>query len=453
MDGALYVVGAAEFQSTLPARGATDARVRPASQHTHFNPRSPHGERPFPCLAARAYSNFNPRSPHGERPSTLQGTPRKRQFQSTLPARGATRYHFFRRLSNVISIHAPRTGSDGILSSPTDERRISIHAPRTGSDKAENGHKKKGGRFQSTLPARGATPARGTNEAAERHFNPRSPHGERRRRATKSTRPRYFNPRSPHGERPSTLQGTPRKRQFQSTLPARGATRPAASCHCAAKISIHAPRTGSDERRIDGFNCRDAFQSTLPARGATPARGTNEAAERHFNPRSPHGERPGPGLARKFRAAISIHAPRTGSDPTPQLGGITMTTISIHAPRTGSDRSAGRCPLLGLFQSTLPARGATLALDILQRRAFISIHAPRTGSDAPTRSSRSSTITFQSTLPARGATRLPLRAADHDGISIHAPRTGSDVILRWIAAPVFVFQSTLPARGATSTVG
>ena len=35
-----------------------------------------------------------------------------------------------------------------------------------------------------------------------------------------------------------------------------------------------------------------------------------------------------------------------------------------------------------IFQPTLPARGATLALDILQRRAFISTHAPRTGSDS-----------------------------------------------------------------------
>ena len=82
-----------------------------------------------------------------------------------------------------------------------------------------------------------------------------------------------------------------------------------------------------------------------------------------------------------------------------------------------------------LFQSTLPARGATL--DALDKRIRVNL--------------------FQSTLPARGATatvsstqpialyfnpRSPhgerLRAADHDGeprdISIHAPRTGSD---RW----------------------
>ena len=34
-------------------------------------------------------------------------------------------------------------------------------------------------------------------------------------------------------------------------------------------ISIHAPRTGSDEWLDVGFNVSRPFQSTLPARGAT----------------------------------------------------------------------------------------------------------------------------------------------------------------------------------------
>ena len=34
-----------------------------------------------------------------------------------------------------------------------------------------------------------------------------------------------------------------------------------------------------------------------------------------------------------------------------------------------------------VFQSTLPARGATIGLQPRQRIAVISIHAPRTGSD------------------------------------------------------------------------
>ena len=56
----------------------------------------------------------------------------------------------------------------------------------------------------------------------------------------------------------------------------------------------------------------------------------------HFNPRSPHGERRRGAEAGFTCKAISIHAPRTGSDP--ETEGEPMTrAISIHAPRTGSD--------------------------------------------------------------------------------------------------------------------
>ena len=57
--------------------------------------------------------------------------------------------------------------------------------------------------------------------------------------------------------------------QFQSTLPARGATSAPAAPKADADISIHAPRTGSDriQRRFAAHVPK--FQSTLPARGAT----------------------------------------------------------------------------------------------------------------------------------------------------------------------------------------
>ena len=103
---------------------------------------------------------------------------------------------------------------------------------------------------------------------------------------------------------------------------------------------------------------------------------------------------------------ISIHAPRTGSDPTPAMNSwkaayfnprsphgerllrvvqkLNVLRISIRAPRTGSDAQVlkGVMPL-GEFQSTLPARGATAVLSGGKRQQRISIHAPRTGSDAP----------------------------------------------------------------------
>ena len=101
--------------------------------------------------------------------------------------------------------------------------------------------------------------------------------------------------------------------RFQSTLPARGATCAVLRGERAEAISIHAPRTGSDMRArwtsclpkhfnprsphgerpmADAKALMDAvFQSTLPARGATTHHATARRAPGDFNPRSPHGER------------------------------------------------------------------------------------------------------------------------------------------------------------------
>ena len=78
----------------------------------------------------------------------------------------------------LISIHAPRTGSDKMEIAGYDPAGISIHAPRTGSDAEVIG----------TAPY-------------ELDFNPRSPHGERRATGVTGTGAKHFNPRSPHGER------------------------------------------------------------------------------------------------------------------------------------------------------------------------------------------------------------------------------------------------------------
>ena len=167
-------------------------------------------------------------------------------FQSTLPARGATLAADVEGFANLISIHAPRTGSDVFADA---HGRITAH----------------------------------------------------------------FNPRSPHGERHGVLGYSPIAFEFQSTLPARGAT-------AASTVSTSVTRT---------------FQSTLPARGATllvnglwhdqifqstlPARGATRCT-------FPESRSPG----------ISIHAPRTGSDPAASQS-RQPPAISTHAPRTGSD--------------------------------------------------------------------------------------------------------------------
>ena len=147
-------------------------------------------------------------------------------------------------------------------------------------------------RFQSTLPARGATPATPGRPASL----PISIHAPRTGSDTNTERGdaigRDFNPRSPHGERLTGLSIT-------------GSTE---------TISIHAPRTGSDKTLTLENRAADAFQSTLPARGATRSCKARRTPTHYFNPRSPHGERQPRMKTCRLDEVISIHAPRTGSD-------------------------------------------------------------------------------------------------------------------------------------------
>ena len=126
----------------------------------------------------------------------------------------------------------------------------------------------------------------------------------------------YFNPRSSHGERRIRRWNRDLFQGFQSTLPAWGAERPAHQSEDDDKphISIHVPRMGSDAAIIRGKTSSFLFQSTLPAWGATCRRKNFLLWMLHFNPRPPHGERPGYHRRAEAGHCISIHAPRMGSD-------------------------------------------------------------------------------------------------------------------------------------------
>ena len=172
----------------------------------------------------------------------------------------------------------------------------------------------------------------------------------------------HFNPRSPHGERRSSVMASYSDLSFQSTLPARGATR--SGCWIS--------------------RAKEPFQSTLPARGATHYKRTNGEGRCNFNPRSPHGER-----------------------PMTRSPGISLESISIHAPRTGSDRSG--CWISRAkepFQSTLPARGATQVT--CRTKTCGTDFNPRSphGERRAANLVKDCRTLFQSTLPARGATTL-----------------------------------------------
>ena len=257
-----------------------------------FNPRSPHGERLDAEGAAAPPVDFNPRSPHGERL-------RRRRHAS---------------LRRSISIHAPRTGSDAVQASLRGKRLISIHAPRTGSDCPQR-------RFPRSLPISIHAPRTGSDpnpricQKLREDFNPRSPHGERRLWRMTTI---FLLQISIHAPRTGSDRGSALRRRtlrvFQSTLPARGATR---------------------ARTLTQIT--DLFQSTLPARGATRAPCESSADRSDFNPRSPHGERP-PLLPAAMRCQIHFN------------------------PRSPHGERPAFCPIhhdASRFQSTLPARGAT----------------------------------------------------------------------------------------------
>ena len=58
---------------------------------------------------------------------------------------------------DIISIHAPRVGSDLVGVHPANPAEISIHAPRVGSDSQWEDAYEPEPEFQSTLPVWGAT--------------------------------------------------------------------------------------------------------------------------------------------------------------------------------------------------------------------------------------------------------------------------------------------------------
>ena len=105
-----------------------------------------------------------------------------------------------------------------------------------------------------------------------------------------------------------------------------------------------------------------------------------------------------------------------------------FVAISIHAPREGSDKLPGcLCGIWRTFQSTLPVRGATKGSARSPSRSTISIHAPREGSDKTTNIVRSmQKISIHA--PREGSDQPPDHLRRATVISIHAPREGSDPV-------------------------
>ena len=207
-------------------------------------------------------------------------------FQSTLPLRGATRVPGGRHAPALISIHAPLAGSDRVHIRHCAAIPISIHAPLAGSD----------------VTAR-----------------------------TSPSACRYFNPRSPCGERPELLWLHHKGEVFQSTLPLRGATAQGLQLRQPLVISIHAPLAGSD---LWGPACprdRRHFNPRSPC-GERHRVSERSGQQWHFNPRSPCGERRCGGHGPVGNHSISIHAPLAGSDRSVPPSWTTCANFNPRSP-------------------------------------------------------------------------------------------------------------------------
>ena len=170
------------------------------------------------------------------------------------------------------------------------------------------------------------------------------------------------------------------------------------------------------------------FQSTLPVRGATvPAYPTAHPSAISIH--APRAGSDGPGVRAAGASGISIHAPRAGSDEQGHPAQFCTGAISIHAPRAGSDSGSA-----GADDSH-----------------SISIHAPRAGSDIMLGRPPPPMMHFNPRSPCGERLLIAVDLRQHLDISIHAPRAGSD--REMAAEPLHpkLFQSTLPVRGATSS--
>ena len=212
------------------------------------------------------------------------------------------------------------------------------------------------------------------------------------------------------------------------------------------------PRSPWGERlsRLRFLMSGSVFQSTLPVGGATSG-----AYNGYISP------------------AISIHAPRGGSDAASSSASSSTGDFNPRSPWGERRQTTQRSRAMYHFNPRSPWGERQEERGIMEESAPISIHAPRGGSDFLSGKSSRPRLKFQSTLPVGGATAACRRFQRDATISIHAPRGGSDVIKvqkilscknfnprspwgeRLSRSPcqycIPPFQSTLPVGGATRT--
>ena len=348
-----------QFQPTLPLRGATFVQVGYRCRCFCFNPRSPCGERHGGLGSASRRVVVSTHAPlAGSDQTILPSYPVEWQFQPTLPLRGAT------HLEVALVV----------------EELVSTHAPLAGSDLRHEGIDPAGESFNPRSPC-GERPEPKRTTLTKEGFNPRSPCGER-----------YHGPQSDPGRLVSThapLAGSDTAHQSKSAeysvsthAPLAGSdARESRSKALDSTVSTHAPLAGSDGRHLRSAVYRGRVSTHAPLAGSDSwPRGSGRAA-RGFNPRSPCGERPRASLISGTAPSFNPRSP-CGERRLRPPGYARPLRFNPRSPCGERPSLMGFPPYQGMFQPTLPLRGATADLVAVL----------------------SAQVAFQPTLPLRGAT-------------------------------------------------
>ena len=278
-----------------PRKGCDTATAARTIKPRNFNPRTPQGVRPPRAGWSARPKYFNPRTPQGVRLSILDVSSATGCISIHAPRKGCDPPSSNIPADRGISIHAPRKGCDlGGLPAGTGQwhfnprtpqgvrrtssaavrrtayfnprtpqgvRRgsragrgrgaeISIHAPRKGCDYDNRPRSRQHHPFQSTHPARGATPVH--------------------RLALGDGGISIHAPRKGCDEALPASQ--PERTEISIHAPRKGCDGARSQAGPVQVISIHAPRKGCDAG-ICRLGAPYSFQSTHPARGATDMEG------------------------------------------------------------------------------------------------------------------------------------------------------------------------------------
>ena len=200
------------FQSTPPVRGATRSSRGCRDSSKRFNPRPPCGERRLPCGDGALVAVVSIHAPRaGSDPSKDAIGVNLHLFQSTPPVRGATAAAASIGALNQFQSTPPVRGATQLFRDSRHKTRVSIHAPRAGSDARCPTRRTCPACFNPRPPC-GERPAANWHTSRQKRFNPRPPCGERPEHTGTGSSRDCFNPRPPCGERrgppaPATAYG------------------------------------------------------------------------------------------------------------------------------------------------------------------------------------------------------------------------------------------------------